>query len=133
MVKHVAERLGNLRDRVVFVGGAVVDLLIADPAAPPVRPTKDVDVIVEVASLHEYYELGRLLRSLGFQEDSLSDAAPVCRWLIDGIEVDIMPVRGRILGFSSEYYCITPRQWKRPYIVRLQKGLPPSSFLPPVS
>ena len=70
MVRHVAERLGTLRDSVVFVGGAVVDLLITDPAAPTVRPTTDVDVIVEVASLHDYHKLGNLLRSLGFREDS---------------------------------------------------------------
>jgi hypothetical protein len=38
------------RDSFVFVGGAVVDLLITDPAAPYARSTKDVDVIVEAAS-----------------------------------------------------------------------------------
>ena len=31
--------------RVVFVGGAAVTLWITDPAAPPVRPTNDVDVV----------------------------------------------------------------------------------------
>jgi predicted nucleotidyltransferase len=104
MVRHVAERLGELRDSVVFVGGAVMDLLITDPAAPPARPTKDVDVIVEVVSLREYHKLGGRLRSLGFQEDSQTEGAPLCRWVIDGIKVDTMPVRGQVLGFSSEYY-----------------------------
>ena len=47
----VAKALGALTDEVVFVGGAVVGLLLTDPAAPRPRPTKDVDVIVEVASL----------------------------------------------------------------------------------
>jgi len=32
------------------VGGATVTLWITDPTAPPRRPTKDVDVIVEVAA-----------------------------------------------------------------------------------
>lgn len=104
MVRHVAERLGEVRDSVVFVGGAVVDLLITDPAAPPVRPTKDVDVIVEVASLVDYHKLGHELRSLGFREDSQTEGGPVCRWVIDGIKVDTMPVRGEILGFSNVFY-----------------------------
>jgi len=104
MVRHVAERLGELRDSVVFVGGAVMDLLMTDPASPPARPTKDVDVIVEVVSLRDYHKLADRLRSLGFQEESQTEGAPLCRWVIDGIKVDTMPVRGQVLGFSSEYY-----------------------------
>jgi predicted nucleotidyltransferase len=104
MVKHVAQRLDKLRDSVVFVGGAVVDLLITDPAAPAVRPTKDIDIIVEVVSLHDYYKLADLLRSLGFKEDAQSEAGPVCRWVIDDIKVDTMPVQGQVLGFANPYY-----------------------------
>ena len=106
MVRHVAERLGKLRDSVVLVGGAVVDLLITDPAAPGVRPTKDVDLIVEVASLHDYHKLEDILRSLDFREDSQSEGGPVCRWVVDGIKVDTMPVQGQVLGFSNEYYSV---------------------------
>lgn len=51
MMRHVALRLGELRDRFVFLGGAATALLVTDKAVPDVRPTKDVDVIVEVASL----------------------------------------------------------------------------------
>jgi hypothetical protein len=38
--------LGN----VAFLGGASIVLWITDPAAPALRPTKDVDVVVEVTS-----------------------------------------------------------------------------------
>jgi predicted nucleotidyltransferase len=104
MIRRVAERLGELRDRVVFVGGAIVDLLITDPGAPPARATKDVDVIVEVASKHDYYELAKTLRSLGFREDFISEGGPMCRWVIDGITVDTMPMQGHVLGFSNRFY-----------------------------
>jgi predicted nucleotidyltransferase len=124
MVRQVAKRLGPVRESVVFVGGAVVDLLITDPAAPPVRPTKDVDVIVEVASLFDYHKLGDVLRSLGFKEDSQSEGGPICRWDIDGIKVDTMPMRGQALGFSSEYYAVAvetavPRQIAEGLTIRL--------------
>jgi hypothetical protein len=92
MMRHVALRLGELRDRFVFLGGAATALLITDGAVPDVRPTKDVDVIVEVASLVDYHQLGERLRSAGFVETV--EGAPVCRWLIDGIAVDIMPGAG---------------------------------------
>jgi len=50
MIIDVAKRLGDLRDKVVFVGGCATGLFITDPAIPEVRATQDVDVIVEVAS-----------------------------------------------------------------------------------
>lgn len=103
MVRLVAQRLRELREKVVFLGGAVADLLITDPAAPSVRPTKDVDVIVEVASRQDYYRLRDSLISLGFKEDQDEDA-PLCRWRIDDIKVDVMPTETDILGFSNQWY-----------------------------
>jgi hypothetical protein len=48
--------LGPLRERVVFVGGSAIGLLITDPMAAAIRVTKDVDVIVEVATHGGYYQ-----------------------------------------------------------------------------
>jgi len=103
MIIHVAKRLGDLRDKVVFVGGCATGLFITDPAMPEVRATQDVDVIVEVTSRMEYYRLEEELRSRGFKQD-LSENAPICRWLVDVIKVDIMPTQEEILGFSNRWY-----------------------------
>lgn len=103
MISHVAARLGHLRERVVFLGGAATALLITDSAAPDVRVTIDVDVIVEIASRGDYYRLAESLRSAGFTEDT-AEGAPVCRWLVDGIAVDVMPTDEEILGFSNQWY-----------------------------
>jgi hypothetical protein len=40
MITTVARRLGNLREKVVFVGGCAMGLFITDPAMPKVRVTK---------------------------------------------------------------------------------------------
>ena len=103
MIIHVAKRLGDLRDKVVFVGGCATGMFITDPAMPEVRATQDVDVIVEIASRMEYYRLEEELRNRGFKQD-LSENAPVCRWLVDAIKVDIMPTQEEILGFSNRWY-----------------------------
>jgi len=103
MIRHVAARLGHLRERVVFLGGAATALLITDEAVPDVRMTIDVDVIVEIASRGDYYRLADSLRNAGFSEDT-REGAPVCRWLVDGIVVDIMPTDDEILGFSNRWY-----------------------------
>jgi hypothetical protein len=50
VTKKVAIALEELNKRVVFVGGAVVSLYINDPAAEDVRPTKDIDISLEIAS-----------------------------------------------------------------------------------
>jgi hypothetical protein len=103
MIIDVAKRLGDLRDKVVFVGGCATGLFITDPAIPEVRATQDVDVIVEVTSRMAYYRLEEELRLRGFKQD-MSENAPVCRWLVDGIKVDIMPTQEEILGFSNRWY-----------------------------
>jgi hypothetical protein len=99
----MAARLKRVLPEIVFVGGCTTGLLITDPAASPVRVTDDVDVIVEVASYAEYARFSKRLRNLGFSEDS-SAGAPICRWLIDHMKLDVMPTDETILGFSNRWY-----------------------------
>jgi len=103
MITTVARRLGNLREKVVFVGGCATGLFITDPAMPEVRVTKDVDVIIDIATRMEYSRLEADLRSKGFRND-ISEDAPLCRWLVNGIKVDVMPTQEDILGFSNHWY-----------------------------
>jgi hypothetical protein len=105
MLVRAARAFGDLRDEVIFVGGAVVDLFITDPAAPRPRFTEDVDVLVEVTTHGEWARIGERLRSLGFREDQ-REGAPVCRWLFDDLVVDVMPALERVLGFSNRWYRI---------------------------
>ena len=51
-LRAVAKGLGPLRDSVA-VGGMIRGLLITDPAAGPLRPTDDVDMIIDVPTLGE--------------------------------------------------------------------------------
>jgi predicted nucleotidyltransferase len=103
MLVAAARAFGDLRDEVVFVGGAIVDLLVTDPAAPRPRFTDDVDVVVEVTTQVEWYALGERLRKLGFREDR-RDGAPLCRWLAGELAVDVMPGIEKVLGFANRWY-----------------------------
>ena len=49
IIERVANALGELNEKVIYVGGATVSLYINDPAADDVRPTKDVDISIKVA------------------------------------------------------------------------------------
>jgi hypothetical protein len=96
-------RLGDLVDQVVFLGGATTNLLLTDPAAPSVRPTLDVDVVVQVASAIEYLRLERELEQRGFLQDESPDA-PRCRRIREGVRLDVMPTDAAVLGFTNRWY-----------------------------
>ena len=103
LLTGVAERLKPLLADVVFVGGCMTGLLITDKAAADVRATIDVDVIVELATYAEYASFSERLRDLGFREDA-SPNAPICRWLIEDMILDVMPTEEKLLGFSNRWY-----------------------------
>ena len=86
----------------VFAGGAATGLLVTDPAIPDVRPTIDVDVIVEVISHADYFRLQERLREKGFGESMEEEV--ICRWKYKEIILDVMPTDERILGFSNRWY-----------------------------
>ncbi|MCE2990033.1 MAG: hypothetical protein ACK5UX_13890 [Burkholderiales bacterium] len=102
-VELVARALGDLCDDFVFVGGCAAGLLITDNAAPPVRVTYDVDLLVQVASRIEYRRAEKQLAGRGFKRDLKKDA-PICRWTYNELEVDLMPIDPTILGFSNRWY-----------------------------
>ena len=100
MLMEVAKALGELREKVVFVGGATVSLYATDPAATDIRPTDDIDCITENASRRQFYEMEEILRAKGF----VNDQTVICRWNYYGVTVDIMPANPEILGFSNQWY-----------------------------
>jgi hypothetical protein len=103
ILELAAVALGPICDELVFLGGCAVGLLITDSAAPPVRVTRDVDTVTEIASIAEYYEMGQRLRGRGFEVDPSKDS-PICRWIGHGILLDVMPTDESILGFTNCWY-----------------------------
>jgi hypothetical protein len=103
LLEAAVRLLHPLLDELVFVGGCATGLLITDPAAEGIRPTKDVDTITEVASYAEYATLSEKLRALNLKEDT-REGAPTCRWRYRDLTIDVMPTDERILGFSNRWY-----------------------------
>lgn len=98
-IKAVANALSDFE--IVFVGGATVSLY-TDNASSEVRPTDDVDIVIELANYAEFATLDEQIRQLGFQNDISSGI--ICRYTIKGIIVDIMPTEPDIIGFSNIWY-----------------------------
>jgi predicted nucleotidyltransferase len=102
MLHTIAEGLDYLLPGVVFVGGSVTEIYATDAAATEVRPTNDVDCVVELVSYSTFYQLEEQLRKLKFVNDT--EDGIICRWRYAGIKVDIMPVDASILGFTNPWY-----------------------------
>ncbi len=103
MLETVARVLSTVPTTIVFTGGATISLYLDEAAAPDIRPTDDVDCVVEIISRAEYYRLSDLLRILGLQE-STESGAPLCRWHYEEISIDVMPCDSSVLGFSNRWY-----------------------------
>lgn len=102
LLELAADALGELVESVVFAGGATVTLWITDPGAPTVRPTNDVDVVVEVTNRTAFHEFEARLRSRRFSEDQEDDV--ICRWRHPGgLLLDAMPSDPSILGFANQW------------------------------
>lgn len=103
ILETIAQGFGDMLNQFVFVGGTVVELYASSDTYQEARQTDDVDCVVEVTSLANYYVLEEKLRELGFKDDMFEDA-PICRKLYRGIKVDVMPTEEHILKFSNRWY-----------------------------
>lgn len=99
----IAQAMGPLCDQVVFVGGCATGLLVDDAGLMDVRPTEDVDAIVEVASLAGYHRLADLLMQRGFKQ-TLADNTPPFRWYWNRMQLDLVPLDEKVLGFANPWY-----------------------------
>lgn len=70
------------------MGGAVVSLYIDDPSADDVRPTKDLDLTMKIASLGALETLRQDLVARGFIQTA--DDSVVCRFRYEDVMEDVM-------------------------------------------
>lgn len=100
-LKTVFNALGDLHNSVVFVGGATVSLYDQTEAFE-VRETKDVDVIVKMASYSQHANFEEQLRRRGFVDVVYSKIRG--RFKIEGVTVDVIPTTDLHMGFENIWY-----------------------------
>ena len=104
-IKAVYNALGLLKDQAVFVGGATVSLYAEYAngiSEDLVRPTDDVDILIELWAYHDYTKIEEQLRSIGFQDDK--ESGIIGRFKIEGVTVDVMATGKDVLGFGNRWY-----------------------------
>lgn len=106
-LREVAKLLGEMKDDVVFVGGATVGLYIDDKAAPVPQPSEDIDCVVEIATYGEWCDFEKEIRKKGFQDVDSTGVdvnPPTCRKFILGMKIDFMPVEENVLGYGNPWF-----------------------------
>ena len=104
VVAEVARALGELKNRMIFVGGSIISLYTDDPAADEIRPTADVDMTISVLNYPVWTKLQEQLLSLGFSPNS--QATHINRLFFNEIPVDVIPVEEGIIGETNRWYKI---------------------------
>ncbi|MEM6674937.1 MAG: hypothetical protein AAF726_18960 [Planctomycetota bacterium] len=100
-LEEAVTSLGPLADELVLVGGCATGLLITDGGTAPIRPTIDVDLVLDAIQYAELQAFEARLRERGFTQRGGDD--PICRWWNGRVCVDVMPV-GDFLGFTNPWY-----------------------------
>ncbi len=101
VVQKVAKRLGELNKEVVFVGGAVVSLYATDKGAEEARPTKDIDISVQVSTYSEMNDLRETLANKGIFP-AINESV-MYRYKYEDILIDFIPFDSTPLGPTNSW------------------------------
>lgn len=101
LIDVAIENLGTIANDMLFVGGSIVPMLFTS-GDNYFRATRDVDCVIDVQALVDYYEFTYRLKQAGFVEVS-EDGSPICRWHKEDCIIDIMPTTD-IIGFTNSWY-----------------------------
>jgi len=119
----LAEKLGDLCEEVVVVGGCSPALILDMSTAPDLRPTDDVDILVQTESYGKYNDFIEEIKKRGFVE-KLGDR--IGRFRCGELVVDVMPTEVNALGFTNKWY-------KKAFANAVDRKLPSGKFLKTVT
>ncbi|CAN5894127.1 hypothetical protein BH11VER1_BH11VER1_01650 [soil metagenome] len=110
-MKFENEEKKRARWEPVFTGGSIVSLLLSDPAAPPPSRTKDIDLVLEIASYEEFTGMETALHTAGFTQTSFEDVMVAWQW--KGVRVDFLPHKPNPLMTTNRWfpYLIEEAEW----------------------
>jgi hypothetical protein len=102
VVAEIAKALQEVKNQMVFVGGAVISLYTDDPAADEIRPTGDIDMTVKIMNYSSWVTLQERLSELNIHPDPYGHA--ICSYKYNDIPVDIMPSEDGPIGPTNKWY-----------------------------
>lgn len=101
VVEKVATSLEELNSEVIYVGGAVVSLYVTDEGAEQPRPTKDIDISVQIST---YAEMDELREKLALKKIFPAPSEIIMyRYSYEDILIDFIPFEETPLGPTNRW------------------------------
>ncbi len=101
VVEKVANTLEELNNEVIYVGGAVVSLYVTDEGAEQPRPTKDIDISVQIST---YAQMDQLREKLALKKIFPAPSEKVMyRYSYEDILIDFIPFEETPLGPTNSW------------------------------
>ena len=100
-LESLAEKLGELCEEIVVVGGCSPALILDISIAPDLRPTGDVDIMVQADNYGRYFSFVERIKEKGFVK---RQGDPIGRYASGELIVDVMPTEANVLGFTNRWY-----------------------------
>ncbi|MEZ4847234.1 MAG: nucleotidyl transferase AbiEii/AbiGii toxin family protein [Bacteroidia bacterium] len=101
-IAEVAKALKELKNSMVFIGGAVLSLYSDDPKAGEVRPTTDIDLTIKMIKYGSWAMMEERLAELMIFPDPFGRA--ICSYKYEDISIDIMPSEENPIGPLNPWY-----------------------------
>lgn len=116
VVEKVATALKELNNEVIYVGGAIVSLYVTDDGAEQPRPTKDIDISIQISSYPQMEEFREKLASKKIYPSPTGKI--LYRYSYDDILIDFIPYENTPLGPTNRW--LKPG-FKKAYPVKIGK------------
>ncbi|MCX5919185.1 MAG: hypothetical protein NTX30_21225 [Deltaproteobacteria bacterium] len=112
----LADKLGDVVDEIMIVGGCSPALILNIDTIPDLRPTYDIDIVIQAESFGKYMGFIQKIKKKGFEE---RPGDPIGRYASGEIVVDVIPTDSCVLGFSNRWY---KKAFDNPIMKRLPSG-----------
>jgi hypothetical protein len=100
LLKTVADRIGKLREKAMFLGGTVLPLLVPQPVAAGIRAAKDVDLMIHVPSKAELWDFEDRLSDLGMKK---LKTGSTCHWVFGQVHLDVLTTEPYSVDFINHW------------------------------
>lgn len=116
--EKVAIALEEINDEVIYVGGAIIGLYVDEESAEVPRPTKDIDVSVQISSYSQMDQLRDRLAEKKIHPEPTEDV--MYRYSFEDILIDFIPFEETPLGPTNRW--LKPG-FKKAYPVKLREAV----------
>lgn len=101
-IQRVSRLFNDYEKEIMFVGGSVVSEYIDDPAVLDIRPTADIDIVVQLLSLSDLENIREYLANKNVYADM--ESGVICRFKYEDIKIDVMSTKNVGWAPGNEWY-----------------------------